>query len=144
MIREKLLTRDEMEARRLHAAALLAAGWKTRDVKREFGISGKTVAKWKKTIQAKGAAGLAKRKAPGRHPDLTQSQRDELVGIWNRGPRAAGVEHDKWTCWALRDVILDRYGVLYHTDHVSRLIRQLGLRPQKQDTQFRRYGGGIS
>ena len=48
-----------------------------------------------------------------------------------KGARAAGYESDLWTCPRIADVIAEEFGVLYHPNHIGRLLRSLGWSPQR-------------
>jgi len=42
------------------------------------------------------------------------------------GPEAAGYHTSLWTCWQIVDLIRARFDVVYHPDHVGRLLRACG------------------
>jgi len=65
-VAESLLTRDEMESRRLMAAQDLETGLSQSQVARKFGVSRTTASRWHRAMSGKGVEALRKRRAPGR------------------------------------------------------------------------------
>ena len=66
-----ILTRDEMESRRLLAAQDLQRGISQSQVARKFGVSRTTASRWDRALSGKGFEALRKRRAPGRPSRLT-------------------------------------------------------------------------
>ena len=126
-----ILTRDEMESRRLLAAQDLTMGVSQSKVARRYGVSRTTASRWSRALAGKGVEGLRKRRAPGRPSRLSQEQRTQIVEIYAAGPRAAGFETDRWTTVRLAEAIVARFGVQYDPDHVGRLMHRLGLRQRR-------------
>ena len=69
-----ILTRDEMESRRLLAAQDLQRGLSQSQVARKFGVSRTTASRWYRSLSGKGVESLRKRRAPGRPSRLTAEQ----------------------------------------------------------------------
>jgi transposase len=125
---ESILTRDEMESRRLLAAQDLQRGLSQSQVARKFGVSRTTASRWHRSLSGKGVESLRKRRAPGRPSRLTADQLIGVVEVYRSGPRAAGFESDRWTTSRFADAIFVRFGVHYDPDHVGRIMHRLGLR----------------
>ena len=53
-------------------------------------------------------------------------QRAHLPGLLSRGAEAYGFRGDVWTAKRIAEVLWRTFGVRYHPDHVSRLLRQAG------------------
>lgn len=123
-----VLTRDEMEQRRLLAAADLQGGVSQSQVARKFGVSRTTASRWCRALSGNGVDGLRKRRAPGRPCRLNQEQFREAAGIYEAGPRAAGFDTERWTTARFADAIFARFGVRYDPDHAGRILHRLGLR----------------
>jgi hypothetical protein len=51
--------------------------------------------------------------------------------MYAAGPRACGIDADRWTTGRMADAIAERFGVRYDPDHVGRLMHRLGLRPRR-------------
>src|ERR1017187_1227959 len=94
---ESLLTRDEMESRRLLAAQDLQRGLSQSQVARKFGVSRTTASRWCRSLSGKGLESLRKRRAPGRPSRLTAEQLAGVREIYLAGSRAAGFDSDRWT-----------------------------------------------
>jgi transposase len=124
-----LLTRDEMESRRLLAAQDLQNGLTQSQVSRKFGVSRTTASRWGRTLHGSGVEALRKRRAPGRPCRLDLYQLSRLAEVYQAGPRLAGFDRDRWTTARFATAIEARFGVHYDPDHVGRIINRLGLRP---------------
>jgi transposase len=129
-----LLTRDEMERRRLAAAQDLLNGVPQARVARKFGVSRTTASRWGRALDNDGMECLRKRRATGRPSRLTVEQRTEIVEMFTAGPRAAGLDSERWTTARLAEAIYNRFGVRYDPDHVGRLMHRLGLRKKQRGT----------
>ena len=143
---ESLLTRDEMESRRLLAAQDLQRGLSQSQVARKFGVSRTTASRWYRSLSGKGLESLRKRRAPGRPSRLAPDQLHAIAEVYRTGARAAGFEADRWTTARFADAIFVRFGVRYDPDHVGRIMHRLGLRERTRQrhrvadlmyTQFR-------
>src|SRR5690349_3013235 len=77
-ITQALLSRDEMERRRLEAAQDLLNGTTQSEVARKFCVSRTTASRWHRALKGSGVESLRKRRAPGRPSRLT---RDQLAGL---------------------------------------------------------------
>jgi putative transposase len=125
---EGILTRDEMESRRLSAAQDLQRGLTQSQVARKFGVSRTTASRWHRALSGRGVDGLRKRRAPGRPSRLNAEQLVAAAEIYRSGPRTAGFQADRWTTERFAIAIQARFGVRYDPDHVGRIIHRLGLR----------------
>jgi transposase len=132
-----VLTRDEMEQRRLLAAADLQGGVSQSAVARKFGVSRTTASRWGRTLNGSGLDGLRKRRAPGRPCRLNQEQFRAVAQIYQEGPRAAGFDTERWTTVRFADAIFARFGVRYDPDHAGRIMHRLGLRQRTIATHRR-------
>jgi transposase len=125
---EGILTRDEMESRRLLAAQDLQRGLSQSQVARKFGVSRTTASRWHRSLSGKGLESLRKRRAPGRPSRLNAEQLTAVAEIYRSGPRTAGFETDRWTTARFAEAIFARFAVRYDPDHVGRIMHRLGLR----------------
>src|SRR5215813_3757514 len=121
-----VLTRDEMESRRLLAAQDLQTGLTQSHVARKYGVSRTTASRWNRALSGKGVEALRKRRAPGRPSRLTTDQLSGVAEIYNAGPRAAGFDTDRWTTLRFADAIFARFDIRYDPDHVGRIMHRLG------------------
>jgi transposase len=122
---------QQLEQRRRQAVALLDAGWSPQEVAEHLGASRRSVERWRKAAEDDGPGALAAKPHPGRKPFLTIEQKDDLVERLIAGAVSQGFDTDLWTCPRVQELIEYQYGVSYHVDHISRLLRSLGFRPQK-------------
>ena len=127
-----LLSRDEMESRRLLAAQDLQTGLSQSQVARKFGVSRTTASRWSRTLSGNGVESLRKRRAPGRPSRLTADQLKNLTETYQAGPRAAGFERDRWTTARFAEAIFLQFGVRYDPDHAGRIMHRLGLRERRR------------
>jgi len=126
-----ILTRDEMESRRLMAAQDLQSGLSQSQVARKFGVSRTTASRWHRALN-NGVEALRKRRAPGRPSRLSTDQLHGVAEVYQAGARAAGFENDRWTTIRFAEAIHARFGVRYDPDHVGRIMHRLGLRDRKR------------
>lgn len=117
----------ELERRRRNAVALLEKGCSPQEVVKQLGVSSRSVFRWRKAVEEGGPEDLAAVPHPGRASFLNDDQKEDLVD----GARSQGFDSDLWTCPRVKLLIERQYGVSYHVDHVSRLLRSLGFTPQK-------------
>jgi transposase len=133
---ESVLTRDEMESRRLLAAQDLQEGLTQAEVARKFGVSRTTASRWRRAMSGRGVEALRKRRASGRPCRLTGDQFQAVAQMFLAGPEAAGVQGSHWTTALFAEAVFQRFGVRYDPDHAGRIIHRLGLptKPRKKRT----------
>ena len=131
-----LLSRDEMESRRLLAAQDLQTGLSQSQVARKFGVSRTTASRWNHALSGKGVESLRKRRAPGRPSRLTADQLKTLTDTYQAGPRAAGFESDRWTTARFAEAIYAHFDVRYDPDHAGRIMHRLGLRERRRSSKL--------
>jgi transposase len=94
-----------------------------------------SVNQWLRWYDTAGTEALKPRKAPGPAPRLNPSQHEELIGLIEAGPPAAGYTGGVWTGPRIGDLIRRRFRVRYRNHHIPRLLHQLGFsvqRPRKR------------
>ena len=121
----------ELERRRLRAIALLQRELPVHVVADRLGVDRRSVRRWKRAHRRQGRAGLRARPAAGRPSKLSPMQRRHLARLVVAGPEAAGYRTGLWTCRRIVELIHERFNVLYHPDHVGRLLRACGFSPQR-------------
>src|SRR6516225_266597 len=125
----------ELERRRLRALELLQEGLQPHVVAQRLGVDRRSVRRWKRSYQRQGKSGLKAQPASGRPPQLTSRQRRSLVHCILKGPQAWGFSTALWTCRRIRQLIRERFHVVYHPDHIGRLLRSCGFTPQRPQTR---------
>jgi transposase len=121
----------ELERRRVRAIDLLQRDVPVHVVADRLGVDRRSVRRWKRAHRRQGRAGLRARPASGRPPKLTATQQRQLARLVIAGPEAAGYATSLWTCRRIVDLIRQRFHVVYHPDHVGRLLRACGFSPQR-------------
>ena len=116
----------KLEARRRMAAKMLAKGRGIREVARTIGAAPSSVKRWKDALEQGGKAALKAKPHTGRPSRLSAKERQHLLRILQQGPRAANIRADQWTCQRVGTIIRRHFGVKYHPDHVSRILRAMG------------------
>ena len=123
-----------MAERRAEGIRLLQSGKMSQvQIAQDLGVSEATVSKWKKVLEESGPAALQARKASGRPPKLNTAQKEQLVEKLKQGAQAAGFPTEQWTQARVKQVIEQEFGVRYHRDYISRLLKSLGWSVQKLD-----------
>jgi transposase len=123
---------DWREERRKRAWALKHEGWPQKEIARALGVSAGAVSQWLKRAREEGGVeALTRRPPPGMTPRLSVEQRAQIPALLARGAEAYGFRGDGWTARRVAEVIRRTFGVRYHRDHVSRLLRQLGWSRQQ-------------
>jgi transposase len=121
----------ELERRRLRAIDLLQHDIPVHVVAERLGVDRRSVRRWKRSYRQRGRLGVRARPVPGRPPKLTTAQQRQLTRLVVAGPEAAGYRTSLWTCRRLVDLIRQKFQVVYHPDHVGRLLRACGFSPQR-------------
>ncbi len=126
------LTRSQMADRRAEGVRLLEAGEMTQvQIARYLGVSEAAVSKWKKKLTEKGPQALEMQTATGRPPKLDQEAQQHLVEKLKQGALAAGFPTEQWTQARVKKVIQQEFGVCYHQNYISRLLKRTGLERTK-------------
>jgi len=129
-MREHHLNRAVMGWRRLRAVALDELGWPEVLIAEALGVNKGTVSKWLATASTEGVEALLGHTGAGHPPKLTPEQLALVPEHLWHGAEAYGFRGDAWTCPRIAQVIRWEFGVSYHKDHVSRLMKELGWTPQ--------------
>lgn len=119
------------------AGKLLLQGMSIAEVAEVVEASTSAVGRWKQTVEQEGLEGLNSKPAPGRPPRLSSTERRQLEELLRKGPRAAGLTTDAWTCPRIAWLIQQQFGVEYHPDHVRRILEALGWSCQRPEQRAR-------
>ena len=121
-----------LEALRLRAVDAVAAGQHPEDVAAALGMHRKTVYLWLAKAREGGRDALRAKAVPGRPPKLTPTQMRQLYA-WVSGsdPRQLQFEFALWTREIVRELIAREFKVKLSAVSVGRLLRRLGLSPQR-------------
>lgn len=111
-----VLTREQMEVRRKQAAELLEKGVSQSAISRRLFVSRTSVSRWAARL-GQGDT-LRKRRPAGRPCRLNPEQHQVLRDLFRADPA-------HWTCTRLAKVILDQFGVSYHSDRAGVFLKRL-------------------
>jgi transposase len=132
------LTLEQMEERRLAAAALLRQGRLSQAaIARQLGVSGASVCRWAATLAQEGRRGLRARPRTGRPARLDATAWERLGRLLARGAVAAGFETEQWTLRRIGALIWQEFGVDYHPRYLERPLKALGFSGQRPATRAR-------
>jgi len=133
-------TQAELERRRRRAVAMFQQGLKNAPIARALGVRPQSVGRWRRAWQRGGEPGVKAKRVPGRPPRLSQRQRRGLQARLTKGARSQGFGTELWTCRRVQQLIQRCYGVHYHVNHLSKLLRGLGFSPSEASASGRRTG----
>jgi transposase len=111
-------TPDWREQRRWRALDLKRDGWSHHEIAEALDVT-------------EGEEALRARPRLGATPKLKPEQLKLLPEFLSHGAEAYGFRSEPWTCARVAEVIRREFGVAYHKDHVSRLLKALRWTPQK-------------
>jgi len=124
-----------LERRRQRAIALLERGLSLNEVARRIGASFSSVFRWQQAVLQDGPAALKAKPVPGRPRKLQEDECRRLLKILLEGARAYGFPNDLWTLKRISAVIRKEFGVVYHPNHLWRLLRRAGWSCQVPERQ---------
>ncbi len=126
----RFITDDGRVWRRLRALSLKGEGWYQRDIADALGVAEESVSRWLTRARQGGPEALLARPVPGHPPKLSAEQKQLIPEFLWHTPEAYGFRGAAWTCIRIAQVIEEEFGVRYHKDHVSRLLKELHWTPQ--------------
>lgn len=117
---------------RIRAVRQVEAGESPEVVIKALGFHRSCIYNWIAKYREGGTAGLKTKKIPGRPPKLNGKQLQELYDLITlKNPLQLKFKFALWTRSMIRDLIKTRFGVSLSEVSVGRLLRKLGLSPQK-------------
>ena len=129
----RALDHKALEAIRIRAVQRIAEdGESPSEVMRVLGFARTVVYNWLAKYRAGGIEALRALPIPGRPPKLTEEQRAWVYRTVTRNnPLQLNFEFALWTRAMVRDLIQQQYGVTLSVGSVGRLLRSMGLTPQR-------------
>jgi len=121
---------DWKEWRRFRALELKSDGWPQHLIASALGVSKGAVSQWLGIAKRIGPEFLRSRSRNGPLARLSNEQMRLIPELLWHGAEAYGFRGEVWTCARVASVIHEEFGVLYHKDHVGRLLKALGWTPQ--------------
>jgi len=89
------------------------------------------VSRWLKRGREEGVEALKAHPPKGVAPRLSAEQKAQIPDLLAKGAQAYGFRGDVWTARRVAEVIERTFGVKYHRDHMSRLLREAGWSRQE-------------
>jgi transposase len=117
--------RQQLQARRLRAAELFAAGVHAAEVARQLGVSRQAASRWHAVWKAGGTNALASRGPTGPTSRLSDAQLVEVEQALRKGAVANGFVGELWTLDRIALVIGRLTGVRHHPAWVWAILRYL-------------------
>jgi len=105
-------------------------GWSRHDIAEALGVSPVSVSRWFARVREGGPRALRAQAHLGPPPKLSAAQQCLIPEFLWHGAEAYGFRGQVWTCARVARVIEEEFGVRYHKDHVSRLLKELHWTPQ--------------
>lgn len=129
---------NKLEDRRQEAITLIEKdGLTAAAAARKLKVHDRTIRKWLATYRKDGIEGLSVRVSTGRKRKLKISETKKLQRIILKGAVKAGFPNDLWTSKRVLQVIKDEFKVEYHSNHLPKLLRNLGFTPQRPQREAR-------
>lgn len=128
---KKRKAREWQEKRRERGYELSTAGWQQKEIAEALGVSKGAVSQWLARAEAGGKDALKSHSAPGGQSKLSAEQLASLPELLARGAEAYGFRGAVWTRARIRQVIEAVFGVKYHVNHMSFLMRKIGWTQQQ-------------
>jgi len=124
--------RRATEEERIQAIQLIESGRKINDVTEIMGVGRRTVLEWWEKYRRGGLGELSTKFASGRPTVLSDRQMLELRAlIIGCDPRQLSFGLALWTRDMVRELIRKRFGVTVSAVTVGRILRKLGMSPQR-------------
>lgn len=135
MSKERRVGREVREWRRLRALYLHRRGWLEVEIAAALGANKGSVSRWLAIADAQGGKALRAHPSTGHPPKLAAEKLRRIPEFLSYGAEAYGFRGEVWTCPRIAEMIEMEFGVSYHKDHVSRLMKELGWTPQVPHTR---------
>src|SRR4051794_4762704 len=100
-----------LEYRRRLAVERVREGYSSQEVADFLGVDPSSVRRWVAAFRCQGAAGLAARSVPGRHPKLTPPQQKVVLRWLGDSPTEHGFATELWTAGRLARLIEQEWGI---------------------------------
>ena len=133
--REARRSKDNRQARRLLAIAMVLDGASRDGAARAGGMERQTLRDWVHRYNAQGLDGLRDKARPGRPPQLDEAQLQELDALIEQGPDIAVHKVVRWRYIDLKAILKERFDVQMSERHIGRILndrdyRRLSVRPR--------------
>src|SRR5262249_7687083 len=125
----ELTPHDWKEWRMLRALQLKERGWQQWHIAEALDVTEAAVSEWLTAARKGGTNALLHHGSPGHPAKLTPAQKRLIPDFLWHGPEAYGFRGEFWTCRRVARVLEWEFGVSYHKDHISCMLKELGWTP---------------
>lgn len=126
------LSHETLEEIRIRAVLQVETGESPEAVIKVLGFSRRCIYNWLAAYREGGLDALKAKKLEGRPTKLSGKQIQQLYGfIINKTPLQFNFAFALWTCALIRELICKKFNVHLSEVSVSRLLKKLGLSPQR-------------
>jgi transposase len=115
-------TAAELERRRRRAVELVDQGESPTTVARILGVHETSVHRWRRLAQR--PQGLQAKPHLGPTPGLSDYHLGKLERFLRQGAKKHGWPNELWTADRVARLILERFGIDYHPEHVRKILKQ--------------------
>jgi transposase len=120
------------EAIRIRAVQRILDGESPEIIAKTLGFHRSAIYLWLNRYEANGFEGLKYRKIPGKKPALSEAQMQKIFDIvTSKNPMQMKFSFALWTRRMVKDLILDLFGIKLSEVSVGRMLRLMGLTPQR-------------
>src|SRR3954454_34599 len=115
------------QSRRLLSLAAVLDGMSRTEAARIGGMDRQTLRDWVHRFNEQGPEGLKDTWSKGNPPRLSAAQQAELAHLVETGPDRAVHGVVRWRRIDLKQIIAERFGVVYHERTVGKILHRLGF-----------------
>ena len=131
MLKQAQISGDLRMVKRMLAVLAVSDGMRYSVIATNLKVNEESIRLWVNALLLKGVVGLKSKKAPGRPPKLTKTQKKELDQLITEGPAKAGFPGACWRSPMIQYLIYERFGVQYCVHYISQLLKNMGFSYQK-------------
>jgi transposase len=121
---------QEWDQLRQIAANMVDQQMEPKEIATILKVDDQTVRQWRRLYLKLGREGLVSGKSTGRPRKLTEEQKQQLVEMIRHEPKEFGMDTFLWTTKLIARLVLEKFGVSHHHDHIGVLLHELGWSPQ--------------
>ncbi len=138
----RTISHEVLESFRFSAIKLHDRGVHVDDIADSFRVTRQAVYRWLKKRKLEGVKSLKSSQATGPESYLSEKELSVLCQSLRKPATKLGYSTDLWSGPKIRHLIKHKFGIEYHTKHIPRLLKWLGLelkfperRALEQDTK---------
>lgn len=116
---------------KLYAIIQLTRGYSTRKLEEFYRVTHKQICNWADRFDSEGIDGLRMKPGRGRHPLISNEQKEQVKADLSKSPEEFGYNTANWSGPLLRKHLESTYQVVYKQAAVYVLLRDLGFSFQR-------------